>query len=105
MSPTASLDVIDPALKGQLAHMPETGHGLTRLLDVPAFKLDCACVSGELPLEKRAGFVMLTPIDALTLCWEGAELPVKAGQSVLLAANCPAVTLKGEGRALLSAVV
>lgn len=100
-----SLDVIDPTLKGQLAHMPDGGHGLTRLLDVPAFKLDCACVSGELPLEKRAGFVMLTPIDDLTLCWEGADLPVKAGQSVLLPASCPAVALKGTGRALLSAVV
>lgn len=99
-----SLDVIDPALKGQLAHMPIGGHGVTRLLDVPAFKLDCACVTGELPLEKRAGFVMFTPIDDLTLCWDGGELPVKAGQSVLLPAACPAVTLKGTGRALLSAV-
>ena len=99
-----SLDVIDPALKGQLAHMPEGGHGVTRLLDVPAFKLDCACVNGQLPLDKRPGFVMLTPIDDLTLSWEGASMPVKAGQSVLLAANGPAVTLQGAGRALLSAV-
>ena len=99
-----SLDVIDPALKGQLAHMPEGGHGVTRLLDVPAFKLDCACVDGQLPLDKRPGFVMLTPINDLTLSWEGASMPVKAGQSVLLAANSPAVTLQGKGRALLSAV-
>ena len=99
-----SLDVIDPALKGQLAHMPEGGHGVTRLLDVPAFKLDCACVDGQLPLDKRPGFVMLTPINDLTLCWDGASMPVKAGQSVLLAANGPAVILQGQGRALLSAV-
>ncbi len=100
-----SLDVIDPALKGQLAHMPDGGHGLTRLLDVPAFKLDCACVDGLLPLEKRAGFVMLTALDVLSLLWDGAELPLPAGQSVLLPASCPAVALKGNGRALLSAVV
>ncbi len=100
-----SLDVIDPALKGQLAHMPEGGHGLTRLLDVPAFKLDCACVDGELSLEKRAGFVMLTALDTMELCWDGASMPLPAGQSVLLAAAAPQVALRGKGRALLSAVV
>ncbi len=99
-----SLDVIDPALKGQLAQMPEGGHGVTRLLDVPAFKLDCACVDGVLPLENRGGFVMLTPLDAMTLVWEGASLPMTAGMSVLLPAACPAVSLSGKGRALLSSV-
>ena len=99
-----SLDVIDPALKGLRTRMPEGGHGVTRLLDVPNFKLDCACVDGELPLEKRSGFVMLTPIDDLLLCWQGGELFVKAGQSLLLPASCPAVSLKGIGRALMSGV-
>lgn len=99
-----SLDVIDPALKGLRTRMPEGGHGVTRLLDVPNFKLDCACVDGELPLEKRSGFVMLTPIDDLLLCWQGGQLFVKAGQSVLLPAACPAVALHGKGRALMSAV-
>jgi mannose-6-phosphate isomerase len=99
-----SLDVIDPALKGQLAQMPEGGHGVTRLLNVPAFKLDCACVDGVLPLENRGGFVMLTPLDAMTLLWEGAELPMPAGMSVLLPAACPQVSLSGKGRALLSSV-
>ena len=99
-----SLDVIDPALKGQLAQMPEGGHGVTRLLDVPAFKLDCACVDGVLPLENRGGFVMLTPLDAMTLQWQGAELPMPTGMSVLLPAACPQVSLSGKGRALLSSV-
>ena len=99
-----SLDVIDPALKGQLAQMPEGGHGITRLLDVPAFKLDCACVEGELPLENRGGFAMFTPLDALTLVWDGAEMPVAAGESVLLPAACPALCVHGRGRALLSSV-
>ena len=99
-----SLDVIDPALKGLHTRMPEGGHGVTRLLDVPNFKLDCACVDGQLPLEKRNGFVMLTPINDLLLCWQGGELAVKSGQSVLLPASCPAVALKGTGRALMSAV-
>lgn len=99
-----SLDVIDPALKGQLAQMPEGGHGVTRLLDVPAFKLDCACVDGVLPLENRGGFVMLTPLDAMTLQWQGAAMPMTAGMSVLLPAACPQVSLSGKGRALLSSV-
>ena len=99
-----SLDVIDPALKGQLAQMPEGGHGLTRLLDVPAFKLDCACVEDELALENRGGFVMLTALDAMELCWQGAQMPLTAGMSLLLPAACPAVSLRGKGRALLSSV-
>ena len=99
-----SLDVIDPDLKGLRTRMPEGGHGVTRLLDVPNFKLDCACVDGELPLCQRDGFVMLTPIDALTLLWQGGEMALTAGQSVLLPATCPPVTLKGTGRALMSAV-
>ncbi len=99
-----SLDVIDPALKGQLAQMPQGGHGITRLLDVPAFKLDCACVEGELPLENRGGFAMFTPLDALTLVWDGAEMPVAAGESVLLPAACPDLSVRGRGRALISSV-
>ncbi len=99
-----SLDVIDPLLQGQLAQMPQGGNAVTRLLDVPSFKLDCACVDGELPLEKRAGFVMLTALDAMTLCWQGREMRLCSGQSLLLPAACPDVWLRGKGRALLSAV-
>ncbi len=62
-------------------------------------------MDGVLPLETRPGFVMLTALDALTLTWEGGSLAMRSGESVLLPATCPAVSLEGKGRALLSAVV
>ena len=43
-----SLDVIVPGLTGQIARMPANdGCGLVNLLDVPAFRLDCANVNGN----------------------------------------------------------
>ncbi|MBE5802058.1 MAG: mannose-6-phosphate isomerase [Clostridiales bacterium] len=98
-----SLDVIDARLQGQRAQMPEGGNAVICLLDVPCFKLNCACVDGELPLNRPGSFVMLTALDALHLCWQGTEMPLSSGESVLLPASCPHVWLKGKGRALLSA--
>jgi len=99
-----SLDVIDPELKGQRATMPETGaNELVNLLDVPAFRLDCACVNGEFTLQPEAhGFRMLTALSSLLLSWTGDAIALKAGDTVLLPAACPAVTLVGVGRALIS---
>lgn len=99
-----SLDVIDPALKGRRARMPETDRsGIVNLLDVPAFRLDCACVGGECPLSPAPhGFRMLTALAALRMSWQGGAMDLAAGDSVLLPASCPAVTLTGLGRALIS---
>lgn len=99
-----SLDVIDPELKGQRAQMPESGDNeIVRLLDVPAFRLDCVCVNGECAVPVPAdGFAMLTALASLLLCWEGDMMQLNAGDTVLLPAACPAVTLKGVGRALMS---
>lgn len=99
-----SLDVIDPALKGERAFMPESGNNeLVRLLDVPAFKLDCALVNGECALEAGNGtFRILTALSSLLLSWEGDAMQLRAGDTVLLPAVCPSVTLMGVGRALIS---
>lgn len=99
-----SLDVIDPALRGQRARMPEGAlTGVKTLLDVPAFRLECACVNGEceLPSYPR-GFRMLTALAGLLLSWQGDAMELAAGDSVLLPAACPAVTLMGVGKALIS---
>ena len=99
-----SLDVIDPALKGERAFMPESGDNeIVSLLDVPAFRLDCVCVNGEceVPVMKD-GFAMLTALSSLLLSWEGDVMQLKAGDTVLLPAACPVVTLRGVGRALMS---
>lgn len=99
-----SLDVINPALKGARAHMPAVGgNQLTTLLDVPAFRLKCASVNGSLPLEPTPHtFRMLTALDCLTLSWPGGALDLHPGDSLLLPASCPAVTLTGRGQALIS---
>lgn len=99
-----SLDVIDPALRGQRARMPASGDNeLVNLLDVPAFRLDCACVNGrcELAPHPRA-FRMLTALNSLLLTWQGDTIDLRAGDTVLLPAACPAVSLVGVGRALIS---
>lgn len=99
-----SLDVIDPELKGQRAFMPESGDNeIVRLLDVPAFRLDCVCVNGEcaVPVDSD-GFAMLTALSSLLLCWEGDAMELKPGDTVLLPAACPEIALRGVGRALVS---
>lgn len=99
-----SLDVIDPALRGSRAVMPKSGNNeVITLLDVPAFKLSCALVNGECALAPNPkGFRMLTALSSLLLSWEGDVMPLSAGTSVLLPASCPALTLTGVGRALIS---
>ena len=99
-----SLDVVDPSLKGLRAHMPEKGENeVVSLLDVPAFRLDCALVNGECALAPNAqSFRMLTALSSLLLSWEGDALALDAGDTVLLPAACPSVTLMGVGRALIS---
>ena len=99
-----SLDVIRPQLRGQRARMPqELDNRVTNLLDVPAFRLDCAAVNGELALpEHPQGFRILTALSGLLLRWPGDAMELAAGDSVLLPAACPDVTLTGVGCALLA---
>ena len=98
-----SLDVINPALKGIQSHMPEDGaNELVNLLDVPAFRLDCACVSGECEINPAKTFRILTALSSLLLSWQGDAVQLHKGDTVLLSAACPDVTLMGVGRALIS---
>lgn len=100
-----SLDVIRPELKGQRASLPAgDAAGTVNLLDVPAFRLDCVCVNGERELTSHGeSFRILTALAGLLLSWEGDAMELSAGDTVLLPAACPGVTLKGVGRALIAA--
>ena len=100
-----SLDVVRPELRGLRARLPQAGENRTvNLLDVPAFRLDCVCVNGEYALaEHPRGFRILTALAGLLLSWQGDAMELAAGDSVLLPAACPAVTLMGVGRALVAA--
>ncbi len=99
-----SLDVIDPELKGERAFMPASGNNeIVNLLDVPAFRLDCICVNGECELKPEPhAFRMLTALSSLLLNWDGDTIALKAGDTVLLPGACPAISLVGVGRALMS---
>lgn len=99
-----SLDVIDPALAGQRAKLPEAAEtGVHTVLDVEAFRLRCACVQGALALPPEPdSFTMFTALDAMTLVWPNGRLTVKAGDSALIPAAAPGMMLEGKGRALLA---
>jgi hypothetical protein len=49
------------------------------------------------------GCMVLTALDPMTLCYDGAEMELAAGDTAFLPAASPALRLKGEGRALFSA--
>lgn len=99
-----SLDVINPALRGTQTKLPQKNeNGIFPLLDVPAFRLDCACVSGECELKPTGVFRILTALSSLLLSWQGDAVQLNVGDTVLLPAVCPEVTLMGVGRALIAA--
>ena len=101
-----SLDVIDPALTGLRARLPEASQaGEHTVLAVPAFTVRCVCAQGSQPLSLGNGnFRMFTAMDTLALQWQGGELTLPAGQSALIPARAPALTVAGFGRALISTV-
>ena len=101
-----SLDVIDPALRGQRTRIPEAQNlGEHTVLRVPAFTLSCLCVAGELVMQPdEKSFRMFTALDTLLLRWQGGSLSLKAGESALIPARAPVMTLTGTGRALVSSV-
>jgi mannose-6-phosphate isomerase len=100
-----ALDVINPRLLGEQVRIQPEGSesGVLRLLSVPAFVLDSVAVEGELELPPHPeSFRLFTALDSLRLCWEGDEMALEAGQSVLLAVSCPKLVVRGSGRALMA---
>jgi mannose-6-phosphate isomerase len=77
------------------------GTGVQPLLRNDIFELDRLNISGTMTVaadERR--FAFLTVLDPLTICWEGGSLELKKGDSVLLPALRPELSLQGEGEAL-----
>lgn len=100
-----ALDVLDVEQAGRRAALPKAEENRrVRLLDVPAFTLDCIAVNGESELDSAPTFRILTALAGLLLTWEGDALEVEAGESVLLPANCPELLLTGVGQALVAGV-
>jgi mannose-6-phosphate isomerase len=99
-----ALDVADPALRGLRTRLPDAEDaGLHIMLAVPAFTLSCLCVTGEQTLAPRPEtFRLFTALDALTLAWQGGKLALNAGETALIPARSPQLTVTGEGRALIA---
>lgn len=98
-----ALDVTD--LDFQLEPVPRTpDKGAVRLLENDIFTLDRLHVSSDLvlPCDPRH-FSCLTALSTLLLTWEGDALELKKGDTVLLPALRPKLTLQGVGEAILAA--
>jgi mannose-6-phosphate isomerase len=100
-----SLDVALPELRGLRTRLPNAADvGIHTLLTVRAFTLACMCVAGEQPLAATPeSFRIFFALESVTLCWEGGRLVLAAGESALLPALCPPLTVQGEGRVLIAA--
>lgn len=98
-----ALDVLDVTLEKMRTRLPDgKTAGIERVLDVPSFKLDCITVSGETRLERHPQSLrMLTALSGLLLRWTGDALELKAGETAILPASCPEITITGVGQALM----
>ncbi len=99
-----SLEVVNPGLRGLSTRLPGADQaGLHTVLAVPAFTLGCLCVLDKATLAPHpASFRIFTALDALSLAWPFGRLSLAPGDSALLPANCPALTVMGKGRALVA---
>jgi mannose-6-phosphate isomerase len=99
-----ALDVVNPSLRGLRTRLPDTPTpGLHMVLAVPAFTLSCLCVAGEQALAGHArGFRIFTALGPLTVRWQGGRLALRAGETALIPARSPEMTVAGEGRALIA---
>jgi mannose-6-phosphate isomerase len=95
-----AVDVADLDFRLNPVH-GKPGADIEPLLRNKVFELDRLHVSGELLLDPDPRrFAFLTAMDSLLLCWEGDALELKKGDSVLLPAFRPALSIKGVGEAL-----
>ena len=98
-----ALDVTNLSFAPDPKHWPGQP-GVTRMLEEPFFSLDLIRVEGteaELPAVQDFGF--LTALEeGLEICWAGGMISMRKGESFFLPCACPAVKLRGTGKAALS---
>ena len=96
-----ALDVTDLTI--QRDPIPAPDAPCARVLDETYFTLDLMHVIDQVRVPAICEFGILTALDAgLTLTWEGAEIPMKKGETFFIPKAAPVLTLKGEGHAALS---
>ncbi len=85
--------------------VPAPAAPIARVLDETYFTLDILNPSEgkEVDLPGICGFGLLTVLSGeLKLCWQGASRVIRKGQTVLIPASAPSLSLRGTGRAALS---
>ncbi len=95
-----ALDVTD--LHFALSPVQAAQTPCARVLDTDYFTLDLLTPAGEVALPAIQDFGLLTALTPVTLRWEGGARDMAAGETLLLPASAPALTLTGTGRAALS---
>ena len=95
-----ALDVTD--LHFALDPVPAPDAPCARVLDTTYFTLDLLKVDGEAAVPAVQDFGILTALDAVELAWQGGSRHLAAGETVLVPASAPEMTVKGQGRVALS---
>ena len=86
-----------------LEPVPAPDAPYARVLDETYFKLDLLRPDGEIAVPPAGDFGILTALEGdLTLRWTGGSLPLRKGETALIPAAAPALTLTGHGRAALA---
>ena len=94
-----ALDVTDLSFRLDPVPAPETARA--RVLNTTYFTLDL--LRGNVPVPPVRSFALLTALeDDVTLTWDSDTLALRKGETVFLPASCPALTVRGEGRAAVS---
>ena len=81
----------------------ERSWGVKRVLKEQSFTLDIIQTEGAMKVPAVQDFGILTVIEGeLTLWWQSGRMRIRTGETVLLPASVPSLTLKGIGIAALS---
>ena len=97
-----ALDVTNLKQTRRPVHV-ERSWGVKRVLKEQSFTLDIIQTEGAMKVPAVQDFGILTVIEGeLTLWWQSGRMRIRTGETVLLPASVPPLTLKGIGIAALS---
>ena len=98
---TDALAVTDLSIQPEVLHAPDAPYA--RMLDTEYFRLDLYSVDGTESVRSYDSFAILTMLEGdLSLEFGGAAITLTPGDTYLLPAAAPAMSLKGIGKAAVS---
>ena len=97
-----ALDVANLKTSRRPVHV-ERSWGVKRVLNEKYFTLDIIQTEGAVRLPQVRNFGIITGVEGeLTMGWQSGSMTMKPGETFLLPASAPDITLKGIGIAALS---